>query len=81
MNNKIFRVLKNDLNYILHSSSNTTIDNNGNLFQFDLIDVNGYIPANDDENNYGVPLPFSVFSNASKNRSCNVMPYTKHGSW
>ena len=83
MNGKIFRVLTNDLNYILHSTSHTssinsiafneiakindycyTVDDNGNLFQFDLNDFNvlGYIPANDDENatNFDVPRATSV---------------------
>ena len=83
MNGKIFRVLTNDLNYILHSTSHTssvndiafneiskindycyTIDDNGNLFQFDLNDFNilGYIPANDDENatNFDIPRATSV---------------------
>ena len=83
MNGKIFRVLTNDLNYILHSTSHTssinsiafneiakindycyTVDDNGNLFQFDLNDFNilGYIPANDDENatNFDIPRATSV---------------------
>lgn len=80
---KIFRVLTNDLNYILHSTAHSssingvcfnevsknsemcfTVDDNGNMFQFDLNDFNvlGYIPANDDENatNFEVPRATSI---------------------
>ena len=75
---KIFRVLVNNLNYTLHSTSHSssvndvafnnagnindicyTVDDNGNLYQFDLNDFNviGFIPANDDENANSVNIP------------------------